>query len=68
MKNAVLENGTQIAAQEEAPTEALCPLCGHPVSLRKRRLMNNHGIVYYWRHKSGGRLDCAGRWGYRSHG
>jgi len=41
MKNAVLENGTQIAAQEEAPTEALCPLCGHPVSLRKRRLMNN---------------------------
>ena len=41
MKNAVLENGTQIAAQEEAPTEAWCPLCYHPVSLRKRRLMNN---------------------------
>lgn len=61
MKVAVTDNGKKITASEEAPPEALCPLCGHPVTLRKRRLMNDRGFVYYWRHKSGGSLSCKER-------
>ena len=68
MKFATSENGNQITADENAPLEAQCPLCNHPVALRKRRLMNGRGLVYYWRHKSGGNLDCAARSSYRGFG
>lgn len=61
MKLAVTENGDQIAAAENAPLEALCPICKHQVSLRKRRLMNGRGFVYFWRHKPGGSLNCKAR-------
>ncbi len=61
MKVALLDNGKKITAADGAPPEALCPQCGHPVTLRKRRLMNDRGFVYYWRHKSGGKLTCKER-------
>lgn len=68
MKLAVSENGDQITAAEDAPLEALCPICNHPVRLRHRSLMNGRGLVYYWRHKRGGKLDCAARSRYRGFG
>jgi hypothetical protein len=63
MKIASTSDGKEIAASNEAPKEALCPICKHSVTLRKRRLMNNQGFVYFWRHVSGGPLSCSARSG-----
>jgi hypothetical protein len=68
MKLAITKNGQVVTAAENAPLEAQCPLCNHPVVLRKRRLMNGRGFVYYWRHKPGGNLNCAARSSYRGFG
>ena len=61
MDFAVNEEGVHIAAFEGAPAEAICPECGFPVTLRRRRLMNGCETVYYWRHKTGGKLTCKAR-------
>lgn len=61
MKEAILQDGERVKASEDAPAEALCPCCGHAVILRSRRLMNNGGVVHYWRHKDGGSLNCKER-------
>lgn len=64
MKVAVTDRGRKIEAAEDAPPMARCPRCGHSVTLRKRRLMNERGFVYYWRHNDGGRLTCENRASY----
>lgn len=61
MKVAVTADGKPVDAADDAPAEALCPQCGYPVTLRSRRLMNNAGTIYYWRHKQGGDLACKER-------
>ncbi len=61
MNVAVTVEGRQIEATCDAPPEALCPQCGYPVALRSRRLMNDGGTIYYWRHRQGGSLTCKAR-------
>jgi hypothetical protein len=63
MKMAKTSEGKEILASADAPKEALCPLCGHKVILRKRRLMNKGGTIYFWRHAPGGDLSCRARSG-----
>jgi hypothetical protein len=63
MKTALLSGGKEMPASAEAPKHALCPVCGYKVTLRKRRLMNDRGYVYYWRHAVGGDLSCRARSG-----
>ena len=61
MKVAVSAKGKEIVATSEAPEQALCPICRHTVGLRKRRLMNGDGYVFYWRQMHGGKLSCRAR-------
>jgi hypothetical protein len=61
MKQALNDKGEKITAAQDAPAEARCPRCGQVVLLRRRRLMNDRGVVYYWRHKNGGKLPCEER-------
>jgi DNA-directed RNA polymerase subunit RPC12/RpoP len=61
MEIAITREGKEILASVDSPKEALCPLCGHKVVLRKRRLMNKGGTIYFWRHVDGGSLSCRAR-------
>lgn len=63
MKTAEDGNGHELAAGEDSPPEAICPACGRTVTLRKRRLMNNRGYTYYWRHRAGSH-GCPKRGGF----
>lgn len=61
MKLAQTTTGHPVAASNLAPLEALCPTCGDVVVLRQRRLMNNAGISYFWRHLRNRNLRCEAR-------
>lgn len=61
MKTAQLTDGNKIEAEEGAPLRAVCAFCGGPVSLRRRKLMNNSGFAYFWRHEPGTDPACPGR-------
>ena len=61
MKTAVLPDGKSINASAKAPSAARCQFCGGPVLLRRRKLMNNGGYVFFWRHSDNQNLNCPGR-------
>jgi hypothetical protein len=61
MKIATLADGKKIEAGCEAPPQALCPYCSGTVTLRKRKLMNNQGYSYFWRHLDNQNLQCQAR-------
>lgn len=61
MKTAKTSKGTEVLASEKAPQEAVCPYCKGVVILRRRKLMNNNGYAYFWRHRDNQNLDCPGR-------
>ncbi|MFN2161052.1 MAG: hypothetical protein ACK2UN_03165 [Candidatus Promineifilaceae bacterium] len=61
MKTAQAQDGTEVIASNEAPIEAICPYCKGIVILRKRKLMNNGGYVYFWRHRDNKNRNCPGR-------
>jgi hypothetical protein len=61
MKTAKSTDGIEIIASNKAPQEAICPYCEGIVTLRKRKLMNNGGYVYYWRHRDNQNRSCHGR-------
>lgn len=61
MKIALLPDGVKVTADPEAPQEAVCPFCGGTVILRRRKLMNDAGYAYYWRHRDNEHRDCPGR-------
>jgi len=50
-----------VVASAEAPQEAICPACGGVVILRQRKLMNQGGYAYYWRHRDNRNRECAKR-------
>lgn len=61
MKQARLKNGQSVTASAQAPTQAICPICGGIVTLRHRHLMNHAGTTYYWRHLRNLNRDCRAR-------
>ncbi len=61
MKTAQKINGQPVLASASAPHQAICPYCGGQVVLRQRQLMNQGGVVYYWRHRENHNLRCSGR-------
>ena len=61
MKTAQNSNGTVLPAGADAPPEATCPYCGEIVILRRRKLMNNGGYTYFWRHPANVSPRCPGR-------
>jgi hypothetical protein len=61
MKTAQLPDGEKIEAGEEAPPKAICPFCGGTVTLRRRKLMNNQGFSFFWRHLDNENLQCQTR-------
>jgi hypothetical protein len=61
MKEALLPNGTAVAASATAPTEATCPHCGGVLLLRQRRTMSQSVVAFYWRHASNQNLKCRAR-------
>jgi DNA-directed RNA polymerase subunit RPC12/RpoP len=61
MKTAIATDGKEIIASTQAPKEAICPYCKSVVILRKRKLMNNGGYAYYWRHRDNQNRSCPGR-------
>jgi hypothetical protein len=62
MKTAISDNGEIIEASPAAPETAVCPHCGSPVTLRKRRSMSGH-VTFFWRHCHGHLRPCQGRSG-----
>ena len=62
MKTAKLQNGEQVTASKSAPDQAICPICGGIVILRKRKKMGSSEFTYYWRHMDGKNTDCRARW------
>jgi hypothetical protein len=62
MKTAISKEGEIIAAGEAAPEAAVCPYCGSPVTLRRRRAMSGD-VTYFWRHTIGQYSQCQGRSG-----
>lgn len=61
MKTAKSPDDKEIIASQEAPEEAICPYCNGLVTLRRRKLMNNGGFAYFWRHRDNKNRDCPGR-------
>lgn len=61
MKVAQTTDGKQITADAQAPPKAICPVCGGPLTLRSRRIMNNGGRIYFWRHRSNHNRHCGAR-------
>lgn len=61
MKIATSPDGAEVSASPEAPEEAECQYCGGVVILRRRKLMNDAGYSYYWRHRDNEHRDCPGR-------
>ncbi len=61
MKTAQAPDGTIVTASQEAPPELICSDCGGTVILRRRKLMNNGGYSYFWRHLDNKNRDCPGR-------
>jgi len=61
MKTAHTPQGKPVVADEKAPAEAVCPFCGGVVTLRRRKLMNDGGYVFYWRHIANQNRKCPGR-------
>lgn len=61
MKVAQLANGQPAEATQNAPPEAKCPYCGGTVLLRRRRLMNDQGFSYFWRHQDNMNRRCPAR-------
>jgi hypothetical protein len=61
MKRAQTAKGNPVIASPIAPPEALCPTCGDVVVLRQRRLMNNGGTSYFWRHLRNRNMRCEAR-------
>jgi hypothetical protein len=61
MKTALTTDGKEVIASTQAPQEAICPYCKGVVILRKRKLMNNGGYAYYWRHGDNQNRSCPGR-------
>ena len=60
MRSAVSDKGEIVEANPAAPETAICPDCGSPVTLRKRRSMSGH-VTYFWRHCHGYLRPCPGR-------
>lgn len=60
MKTAVNTKGEMIEAAEQAPETAVCPHCGNPVALRRRKDMSGE-TTYFWRHRRGFNLTCRKR-------
>lgn len=50
-----------LLASNAAPEKALCPYCEGVVTLRRRKLMNNGGYAYFWRHQDNRNRTCNGR-------
>ena len=61
MKTAQLPDGERIEAGDEAPPQAICPFCGGTVTLRRRKLMNNQGFIFFWRHLDNENPQCQAR-------
>lgn len=61
MKRAHTAKGHPVLASPMAPSEAVCPRCGDTVVLRHRRLMNNGGTSYFWRHLRNRNMRCEAR-------
>lgn len=63
MKTAVRidKEGGYLVASASAPEKAKCPFCGGLVILRHRRLMNNSGTTYYWKHRGNLNRNCTAR-------
>lgn len=50
-----------LEASATAPDKATCPHCEGWVHLRRRRLMNDGGYAYFWRHGDNKDKACIGR-------
>ncbi|MCZ7673812.1 MAG: hypothetical protein M5U34_45180 [Chloroflexi bacterium] len=50
-----------VTASDTAPGKAICPHCGGVVILRRRKLMNNDGYTYFWRHQDNRNRSCNRR-------
>jgi hypothetical protein len=62
MDVAVDETGSPVRAEAGAPKSALCPKCGGPMILRRRRRSSRPGdVTYFWRHQDNTNLDCRAR-------
>jgi hypothetical protein len=62
MKVAVDETGLPVRAEAGAPVQALCPLCGGPMILRRRQRSSGPGdVTYFWRHQDNTNLHCHAR-------
>jgi hypothetical protein len=61
VKTAQTANGKKVEAKEGAPKSAVCSFCGGPVCLRRRKLMNEDGVAYFWRHEPGADPTCPAR-------
>jgi len=66
VKFAKLGSGEQVTASEYAPHQAIYPLCGCKVVLRKRKKMSNSELTYCWCHIDGKNTNCLARWKPRS--
>jgi hypothetical protein len=57
------ENGRlqPLAASASSPPEATCPACGGAVVLRRRKVMKNSDLIYYWRHEKNQNRACSAR-------
>jgi len=62
VKIAKLQNGELVTASKSAPDQAICPVCGGVVVLRKRKKMGGSELTFFWRHKDGKNVDCPQRW------
>jgi hypothetical protein len=62
VKIATLKNGKPVTASKSAPDQAICPICGGMVILRKRKKMGSSELTYFWRHKDGKNIECPQRW------
>jgi len=55
------KDGGRLVASDTAPKQAICPSCGGKVILRQRKLMNNSGTTYYWKHLGNLNRNCTAR-------
>jgi hypothetical protein len=65
MKVAVDDTGSPVRAEAGAPKQALCPQCGGPMILRRRRGGARPGdLTYFWRHQDNTNLACCARFSF----
>jgi hypothetical protein len=59
MEVAVDENGSPVRAEAGASGQVVCPLCGGPMVLRRRKRSSRPGdVTYFWRHQDNTHLHC----------